>query len=339
MMRLVDFMYGLPNIILVILLQVYFKAVARREATGFAGALVQLDSAMGGLFFIFIVLGAFNWIGMARLARGQVLATRKMEFVDAARAVGAGPGRIILRHIMPNILGPCIVAETMAIPGYIFFEAFLSFIGLGVNPPTPSWGAMINQGYQGLRSNPHLIIAPSIGLTVTVLAFNFFGDGLRDAFDPSLRGVVGARTPMDKKAKAAARRRRLILGAVAAVIVVAAGLWFALPRGDGAQQVDSDAGSSSEVEEAPTTYVTEHGHEVTLPEVSYDTPKTGEVTSSSPIPSVFETPAGISMLGIIGRNTEVDVLGESTNEQGELFLLIKGFGLEGWMAAEDITVE
>jgi ABC-type methionine transport system permease subunit len=333
MMRLVDIMYGLPNIILVILMQVYFKAVSRRQATGLAGALVRLDNSMGGLFFIFLVLGAFNWIGMARLARGQVLSVRKKEFVEAARAVGASSGRIIFRHVLPNILGPCIVAETMAIPGYIFFEAFLSFIGLGVNPPTPSWGAMINQGYQGLRSNPHLVIAPSIALTLTVLAFNFFGDGLRDAFDPSLRGVVGARAPGEKRKAKVVLRRRLAFGFVALLLVGGAVFVMLRSRGVGRVQV------TPTVEGVATTYVTEYGHEVTLPQVSYDTPKNGGISSSSPIPSVYASPQGTSMLGIIGRDTDVEVLGESTNEQGELYYLIRGFGMEGWMEAADITTE
>ena len=101
--------------------------------------------------------------------------------------VGSSDMRIVFRHLLPNVLGPCIVAETLAIPGYISTEAFLSFIGLGINPPRPSWGNMISTGYQSLRSAPHIIILPSVALTLTVLAFNFLGDGLRDAFDPRLR--------------------------------------------------------------------------------------------------------------------------------------------------------
>jgi ABC-type dipeptide/oligopeptide/nickel transport system permease subunit len=339
MMRVVDFMYGLPNIILVILMQVYFKAVSRRQAAGLAGALVELDNAMGGMFFIFVALGVFNWIGMARIARGQVLSMREKEFVYAARSVGSGYGRIIFRHILPNVLGPCIVAETMAIPGYIFFEAFLSFIGLGVNPPTPSWGAMINEGYQGLRSNPHLVIAPSIALTLTVLAFNFLGDGLRDAFDPSLRGIVGRRV-FQRKGQEKGLARRVAVGLVSLVLVV--GVTFVAFRGRGATGPVTPA--TEEVlpvvaEEAPAEYVTEYGHEISSPQIRYDTPGAAIVTSLAPIPSVYYTPAGKSMLGIIGRDTEVEVLGESTNEQGELYYLIKGFGMEGWMKAEDVTLE
>jgi oligopeptide transport system permease protein len=187
MMRVVDFLYGLPIIIVVILLQVYFKAIARRgDASGFVGALLDVNAAMGGLLFIFIAIGALNWIGMARIARGQALSYKQKEFVEAARAIGGGHSRIIFRHLLPNILGPCIVQETLQIPGYISLEAFLSFIGLGVDAPTPSWGIMINEGFQALRSNPHIVLVPGIALTLTVLAFNFLGDGLRDAFDPKM---------------------------------------------------------------------------------------------------------------------------------------------------------
>lgn len=188
MMRIVDFLYGLPLIIVVILMQVYFKSLQRRGAdTGIISWFLSIDQAMGGMFFVFVVLGALSWLSMARIARGQTLAIKKKEFVEAARATGVRTPRIIFRQILPNILGPCIVQETLQIPGYILTEAFLSFIGLGVNAPTPSWGIMINEAFQGLRSYPHGLIAPAVALTVTVLAFNFLGDGLRDAFDPRMR--------------------------------------------------------------------------------------------------------------------------------------------------------
>ncbi|MDY7040666.1 MAG: ABC transporter permease [Chloroflexota bacterium] len=189
LMRLVDFLYAFPFLIFVILLQVYFKAISRRGSGGaIASPLLTLNKQMGGMLFIFIAMGFLNWLQMARIARGQVLSYKQKEFVEAARMVGAGDARIIFRHLLPNILGPCIVSETLAIPGYIFTESFLSFIGLGVDAPTPSWGIMISEGYTGLRSYPHLIVAPAIALVLTVLAFNFLGDGLRDAFDPRLRG-------------------------------------------------------------------------------------------------------------------------------------------------------
>ncbi len=187
MMRIVDFLYGLPLIIIVILLQVFFKARVRYGGTGIWGAVLEINAQFGGLFFLFVAMGLLNWLTMARIARGQVLAARQKEYVEAAHATGASNIRIIFRHLLPNVLGPCIVQETLQIPGYILLEAFLSFIGLGVDAPTPSWGIMIQEGYQALRSNPHVIVAPAVALTITVLAFNFLGDGLRDALDPRLR--------------------------------------------------------------------------------------------------------------------------------------------------------
>ena len=189
-MRIVDIIYAYPFIVFVILMQVYFKALSRRGGVGFAGTLIELDSLTGGMLFVFIAIGLINWLQMARLARGQVLSYKEKEFVEAAYSIGASGGRIIFRHLVPNIIGPLIVAETLQIPTYIFLEAFLSFIGLGVNPPTPSWGAMISEGFKGLRSYPHLIAAPAIALCLTTLAFNFLGDGLRDALDPRLRGTT-----------------------------------------------------------------------------------------------------------------------------------------------------
>ncbi len=189
MMRIVDFLYAVPLLPIIILMTVYFQALSRRGvSTGFMGVLIDLSRATGGLLFIFIAIGALNWIGMARLARGQVLSYKQKEFVEAARAVGATSSRIVFRHLIPNVMGPLLIAESLAIPGYIFLEATLSFIGLGVNPPIPSWGAMINEGYRGIRSNPHLVLFPGVALSVLTLAFNFMGDGLRDAFDVRLRG-------------------------------------------------------------------------------------------------------------------------------------------------------
>jgi oligopeptide transport system permease protein len=189
MMRIVDFMYGVPTLPIIILMTFYFQSISRRgDATGLAGALIDVNQSMGGLFFLFIAIGALNWIGMARLARGQVLSYKQKEFIEAAHAMGATDSQIIFKHLMPNIIGPLIIAESLAIPGYIFLEATLSFIGLGVNPPTPSWGAMISASYAGLRSNPHLVLVPGTALTLLTLAFNFMGDGLRDAFDTRLRG-------------------------------------------------------------------------------------------------------------------------------------------------------
>ncbi|PJF43520.1 MAG: hypothetical protein CUN55_08675 [Phototrophicales bacterium] len=192
MMRFIDFLYGIPGLVIIILMQVFFRQVSNQYGNeeGIIGLIIEIDNALGGLFFLFIAIGLLSWIGMARLARGQILSYREKEFVEAARAVGASDRRIIFVHLLPNVIGPLIVAETLTIPGYIFTEAFLSFIGLGVQPGTPSWGEMIsrirNQG--GLLSNRHIVIVPSVALVTLTLAFNFFGDGLRDALDPRLRG-------------------------------------------------------------------------------------------------------------------------------------------------------
>ncbi len=185
MMRVVDFLYAFPFLVVVILLQTYFKAIARRGGgSGIGLVFINMNNEMGGMLFLFIAIGLINWLGMARIARGQVLSFKKKEFVEAARAVGANDTRILVKHLFPNILGPLVVAETLAIPGYIFTEAFLSFIGLGVDAPTASWGIMISDAVQGLRSYPNQVLVPAIALSLTTLAFNFLGDGLRDAFDP-----------------------------------------------------------------------------------------------------------------------------------------------------------
>lgn len=187
MMRFVDFIYGFPFLIVVILMQSFFKAVARQgTGNGFMNALIQINDAMGGLFFMFIAISLVNWIGMARIARGQVLSQKKKEYVEAATSIGATDTRVMSRHILPNILGPLIVAETLAIPGYIATEAFLSFIGLGVDPPTASWGIMISEAARGIRSFPTQVLMPAFMLSITTLAFNFLGDGLRDALDPKM---------------------------------------------------------------------------------------------------------------------------------------------------------
>jgi ABC-type dipeptide/oligopeptide/nickel transport system permease subunit len=189
MMRLVDFLYAIPGLTLIILLQTYFKALSRQGATGLPGLLIDANNALGGLLFLFIALGALSWLGIARLARGQVLSHKEREYVLAAQAVGVGRTRILFRHLLPSTIGPLLVVASLSIPGFIFAEAALSFIGLGVNPPMPSWGAMIMEGYPGLRSSPYLVLVPGLALTLLALAFNFVGDALRDAIDPRLHGT------------------------------------------------------------------------------------------------------------------------------------------------------
>lgn len=190
MMRIVDIIYAYPTLILIILLQVFLTALSQKEPEQMGvleRMLVDLDRNSGGLFFVFVAIGAVSWLNMARLTRGQVMHYKEQEFVHAAHVVGASDRRIMGRHLLPNVIGPCIVAETLAIPTYISTEAFLSFIGLGVQPPMPSWGSMIADGYGALRTAPWLIFFPALALSLTMLAFNFLGDAVRDALDPKLR--------------------------------------------------------------------------------------------------------------------------------------------------------
>lgn len=190
LMRFVDVMYAFPTYLLIILLMAFFRtSFGHRDPGSLADTLGKLDSALGGLLFIFIGIGLTSWMGMARLSRGLVLSLRETTFVEAAQATGARTPRIIRHHILPNIIGPLVVTETLSIPSYISYEAFLSFIGLGVNPPTPSWGGMISEGAQKIQTYPFQAIFPALALFLVMFAFNFLGDGLRDAFDPRLRGV------------------------------------------------------------------------------------------------------------------------------------------------------
>ncbi len=189
MMRFVDLMYAFPSLLFIILLMVFFRGstITGSELNAFLKIMGSIDRSMGGMFFIFIGIAITSWMNMARLVRGSVLALKEMEFIEAAHSLGASDIRIMARHLAPNFLGPVIVAETLNIPNYILLEAILSFIGLGVNPPTPSWGMMISEGANAMRSYPHLALFPAITLSTTLLAFNFLGDGLRDALDPHMR--------------------------------------------------------------------------------------------------------------------------------------------------------
>lgn len=189
-MRVTDVMYAFPTLLLIILLMAFFRpTTGQLEPGSFAYTVNQIDSGTGGMFFIFVGIGVTSWMQMARLTRGLVLAQREQDYVLAAESLGASRLSITVRHILPNILGPLIVAETLTIPRYISYEAFLSFIGLGVNPPTPSWGAMIAEGSQAIRSYPNQAIFPALALFFIMFAFNFLGDGLRDAFDPRMKGT------------------------------------------------------------------------------------------------------------------------------------------------------
>lgn len=189
LMRMVDVMYAFPTLLFIILLMTFFRtSFAKPEPGTFQAAIGQIDQASGGMIFIFIGIGLTSWMQMARLVRGQVLSVREQEYVEAARSIGAKTPKIMFAHILPNILGPLIVAETLTIPTYISYEAFLSFIGLGVNPPTPSWGGMISEGSRAISTYPNQALFPAVALFLIMFAFNFLGDGLRDALDPRMRG-------------------------------------------------------------------------------------------------------------------------------------------------------
>jgi oligopeptide transport system permease protein len=162
----INIFYGIPNLLV---------------------ALILVFLLGPSLFNIIIAIAATGWTDMARLVRGQTLSIREREFVEAARASGAKPMKILFGHILPNALGPIIVQATFGVPQAILFEAFLSFLGLGVPPPTPSWGSMAAAGIVTMRIAPWMVLAPSIALSLTLMAFNFLGDGLRDALDPRSR--------------------------------------------------------------------------------------------------------------------------------------------------------
>ena len=166
MMRIVDVLYALPFIFFVILLMVTFGS---------------------NIILIFVAIGAVEWLTMSRIVRGQTLTLKHKEFVEAARAAGLGQGAIIRRHIVPNLLGPVVVYVTLTIPAVILAESFLSFLGLGVQPPMASLGTLIAGGAQDMELAPWLLIFPSLVMVVALMAFNFIGDGLRDALDPKDR--------------------------------------------------------------------------------------------------------------------------------------------------------
>lgn len=170
MMRFVDVLYAIPFIFFVIVLM----------------TVVHTESPLGNLLLIFMAIGAVEWLTMARIVRGQTLALRRKEFVEAARASGAKPLAIVFRHIVPNVLGPVVVFATLNIPVIILAESFLSFIGLGVKEPLTSLGALISRGVGQIQA-PWMLIEPAITMLVTLLALNFLGDGLRDALDPKER--------------------------------------------------------------------------------------------------------------------------------------------------------
>ncbi|MBI4508677.1 MAG: ABC transporter permease [Deltaproteobacteria bacterium] len=167
MMRIVDAMYSLPSTLFVIVVMAMFETRS--------------------IYWLFGLIGAVSWLTMARIVRGQVLSLRHREFVEAARALGVPPLRIIVGHVIPNTLGPVIVYTTLTIPGVMLQEAFLSFLGLGVQAPRASWGTLVAEGAQQMLVYPWILLGPGLLMTVTILCLNFLGDGLRDALDPQAR--------------------------------------------------------------------------------------------------------------------------------------------------------
>ena len=165
MQRLLEILYSMPFMLFVIILMV----MAGRN-----------------IYVMFIALGAIQWLSMARIVRGQVISLKRMEYVDAARAIGVGNLKIIFRHMVPNVMGPVIIYTTLTIPAVILEEAFLSFLGLGVQEPMSSWGTLINDGVAAMEVYPWMLIFPCSTLILTLLALNFIGDGLRDALDPKV---------------------------------------------------------------------------------------------------------------------------------------------------------
>lgn len=185
MMRITDVLYTIPDILLIILLGMALKEPLESLATkpGFK----WMQTLGPNMISIFIIFALLYWVSMARIVRSQILILKESEYVTAARALGASSGRIIKKHLLTNCIGTLIVTTTLQIPASIFTESYLSFIGLGVAAPLPSLGSLATDAVKGMNTYPHLLIAPALMISVMILVFNLFGDGLRDAFDPKLK--------------------------------------------------------------------------------------------------------------------------------------------------------
>ena len=185
MMRFTDVLYTIPDILLIILLSMSLRPQLEELAThaGFE----WMQKVGPSLIAMFIVFALLYWVGMARITRSQVLVLKESEYVTAARALGAGSGRIIRKHLLTNCIGTLIVTTTLQIPSAIFTESYLSFLGLGVAAPMPSLGSLATDAVKGMNTYPHLLLLPAVLISITILVFNLFGDGLRDAFDPKLK--------------------------------------------------------------------------------------------------------------------------------------------------------
>lgn len=185
MMRITDILYTIPDILLIIILAVSLKP--RLEELATLPAFNWMQTIGPNLVAIFLVFVLLYWVGMARITRSQVLVLKESEYVTAARAMGANGSRIIRKHLLTNCIGTLIVTTTLQIPSAIFTESYLSFLGLGVSAPTPSLGSLATDAVKGMNTYPHLLLLPAILISVIILVFNLFGDGLRDAFDPKLK--------------------------------------------------------------------------------------------------------------------------------------------------------
>ena len=173
-MRFTDIIYAFPDFLFLLIIVASFRAS-------------PFGKLLDGLMLIFVAIAIVGWVGVARLTRGQVLALKEREFVEAARSIGATPRRIMAKHLLPNALAPLIVTAAFAVPNAILGEATLSFLGVGIIPPTPSWGQMINEGFPLFAANPWAVLLPAICISIVMLSFTFVGDGLRDALDPRMK--------------------------------------------------------------------------------------------------------------------------------------------------------
>ncbi len=181
MMRIVDMIYSLPDMLIIILLSVVLNQVMTFKS---GSSLAKVGTNMISLFIVF---GLLYWVGMARLIRGQILSIKENDYITAARTIGAKPGRIIRKHILPNCISVIIISTALQIPSAIFTESYLSFVGLGVQAPMPSLGSLANAAREGLQSYPYKLVFPALTICLIVLSLNLLGDGLRDAFDPKLK--------------------------------------------------------------------------------------------------------------------------------------------------------
>ena len=175
LMRVTDIFYAFPDLLFIILLSVAFRETA-------------FGRALNGVLLVFVAIGLTSWVTVARLIRGQLLSLKETEFVEAARAIGVSDRNIVVKHLLPNAIGPVIVAVTLGIPTAILAEATLAYIGIGVQPPRASWGTLIAEGQGFIRSYPWLTVLPGIMIATSLMSFTFLGDGLRDALDPKLKG-------------------------------------------------------------------------------------------------------------------------------------------------------